>query len=106
MTKRSLRMIEILLSLALVVVSVYVMWLHREFHKLRTGALDLLTLLGNMAKVFDEQHKINQSQQQYNEAVSTNLEILGIHTKLIEPDIAYEASAFLAWYNKRKKEGK
>jgi hypothetical protein len=59
-----------------------------------------------MAKVFDEQHKINQSQQQYNEAVSTNLEILGIHTKLIEPDIAYEASAFLAWYNKRKKEGK
>jgi hypothetical protein len=99
-------MIEILLSLALVVVSVYVMWLHREFHKLRTGALDLLTLLGNMAKVFDEQHKINQSQQQYNEAVSTNLEILGIHTKLIEPDIAYEASAFLAWYNKRKKEGK
>ena len=106
MTKRSLRMIEILLSLALVVLSVYVMWLHREFHKLRTGALDLLTLLGNMAKVFDEQHKINQSQQQYNEAVSTNLEILGIHTKLIEPDIAYEASAFLAWYNKRKKEGK
>jgi hypothetical protein len=99
-------MIEILLSLALVVVSVYVMWLHREFHKLRTGALDLLTLLSNMAKVFDEQHKINQSQQQYNEAVSTNLEILGIHTKLIEPDIAYEASAFLAWYNKRKKEGK
>jgi hypothetical protein len=59
-----------------------------------------------MAKVFDEQHKINKSQQQYNEAVSTNLEILGIHTKLIEPDIAYEASAFLAWYNKRKKEGK
>jgi hypothetical protein len=102
----SQKMIEILLSLALVVVSVYVMWLHREFHKLRTGALDLLTLLGNMAKVFDEQHKINQSQQQYNEAVSTNLEILGIHTKLIEPDIAYEASAFLAWYNKRKKEGK
>jgi hypothetical protein len=99
-------MIEILLSLALVVLSVYVMWLHREFHKLRTGALDLLTLLGNMAKVFDEQHKINQSQQQYNEAVSTNLEILGIHTKLIEPDIAYEASAFLAWYNKRKKEAK
>jgi hypothetical protein len=59
-----------------------------------------------MAKVFDEQGKINKSQQQYNEAVSTNLEILGVHTKLIEPDIDYEASAFLAWYNKRKREGK
>jgi hypothetical protein len=99
-------MIELLLSLALVMLSVYVIWLHREFHKLRSGALDLLTLLGNMAKLFDEQHKINKSQQQFNEAVSTNLEILGVHTKLIEPDIAYEASAFLVWYNNRKKEGK
>jgi len=100
------KMIEVILSLALVLLAGYVIWIHREFHKLRNGALDLLTLLTNMAKVFDEQHKINQSQQQYNEAVSTNLEILGIHTKLIEPDIAYEASAFLAWHNKRKKEGK
>lgn len=100
------KMIELLLSLAVAVLAVYVIWLHREFHKLRNGALDLLTLLSNMAKVFDEQGKINKSQQQYNEAVSTNLEILGVHTKLIEPDIAYEASAFLAWYNKRKKEGK
>jgi hypothetical protein len=100
------RMTELLLSLAVAVLAVYVIWLHREFHKLRNGALDLLTLLGNMAKVFDEQGKINKSQQQYNEAVSTNLEILGVHTKLIEPDIAYEASAFLAWYNKRKREGK
>ena len=99
-------MIELLLSLALLMLSVYVIWLHREFHKLRSGALDLLTLLGNMAKLFDEQHKINKSQQQFNEAVSTNLEILGVHTKLIEPDIAYEASAFLVWYNNRKKEGK
>lgn len=100
------KMIELLLSLAVILLAGYVIWIHIQFHKLRNGALDLLTLLSNMAKVFDEQGKINKSQQQYNEAVSTNLEILGIHTKLIEPDIAYEASAFLAWYNKRKKEGK
>lgn len=100
------KMIELLLSLAVILLAGYVIWIHIQFHKLRNGALDLLTLLSNMAKVFDEQGKINKSQQQYNEAVSTNLEILGVHTKLIEPDIAYEASAFLAWYNKRKKEGK
>lgn len=100
------KMIELLLSLAVILLAGYVIWIHIQFHKLRNGALDLLTLLSNMAKVFDEQSKINKSQQQYNEAVSTNLEILGVHTKLIEPDIAYEASAFLAWYNKRKKEGK
>jgi hypothetical protein len=99
-------MIELLLSLAVILLAGYAIWIHIQFHKLRNGALDLLTLLSNMAKVFDEQGKINKSQQQYNEAVSTNLEILGVHTKLIEPDIAYEASAFLAWYNKRKKEGK
>lgn len=102
----SQKMIELLLSLAVILLAGYVIWIHIQFHKLRNGALDLLTLLSNMAKVFDEQGKINKSQQQYNEAVSTNLEILGVHTKLIEPDIAYEASAFLAWYNKRKKEGK
>ena len=100
------KMIELLLSLAVILLAGYVIWIHIQFHKLRNGALDLLTLLSNMAKVFDEQGKINKSQQQYNEAVSTNLEILGVHTKLIEPDIAYEASAFLAWYNNRKKEGK
>lgn len=100
------KMIELLLSLAVILLAGYVIWIHIQFHKLRNGALDLLTLLSNMATVFDEQGKINKSQQQYNEAVSTNLEILGVHTKLIEPDIAYEASAFLAWYNKRKKEGK
>jgi hypothetical protein len=99
-------MIELLLSIAVALLAGYVVWIHREFHKLRKGALDLLTLLTNMAKVFDEQHKINKAQQHYNEAVSTNLEILGVHTKLIQPDIAYEASAFLAWYNNRKKEGK
>jgi len=100
------KMIELLLSLAVALLAGYVIWIHREFHKLRNGALDLLTLLTNMAKVFDEQSKINKAQQGLNDAVSTNLEILGVHTKLIEPDIAYEASAFLAWYNNRKKEGK
>jgi hypothetical protein len=99
-------MIDFLLGLAIILLGSSVLYLHYQLNRTRKGALDLLTLLSNMAKVFDEQHKINKSQQQYNEAVSTNLEILGIHTKLIEPDIAYEASAFLAWYNKRKKEGK
>lgn len=105
MTERLSKMIEILLSIALIGLAGYVIWLHNELVRIRSGALDLITLLSNMAQVFDEQGKINKSQQKYNEAVSTNLEILGVHTKLIEPGIAYEASAFLAWYNNRKKEG-
>jgi predicted negative regulator of RcsB-dependent stress response len=99
-------MIELLLSIAVVGLAGYVVWLHRQLYKMREGALGLLQVLANMTTLVDEQSKINKAQQSLNEAVSTNLEILGVHTKLIEPDIAYEASAFLAWFNNKKKEGK
>ena len=99
-------MIELLLSIAVLGAFAYVGLLHRQLYKMREGALGLLQVLANMTTLVDEQSKINKAQQSLNEAVSTNLEILGVHTKLIEPDIAYEASAFLAWFNNKKKEGK
>jgi hypothetical protein len=99
-------MIELLLSLALVGLAGYAVWLHRALDKTRKGALGLVQILTNITNLIEEQSKINHSQQQLNDAVSTNLEILGVHTKLIQPDIAYEASAFLAWFNNKKKEGK
>jgi hypothetical protein len=99
-------MIELLLSIAVVGLAGYVVWLHRTLESTRKGALGLVQILSNMTNLIAEQSKINHSQQLLNDAISTNLEILGVHTKLIEPDIAYEASAFLAWYNNRKKEGK
>lgn len=99
-------MIELLLSIAVVGLAGYVVFLHRTLDSTRKGALGLVQILSNMTNLIDEQSKINRAQQQLNDAVSTNLEILGVHTKLIEPDIAYEASAFLAWFNNKKKEGK
>jgi hypothetical protein len=99
-------MIELFLGLAVMALAGYVAWLHRQLYKIREGAFGLLQVLSNMTTLVDEQSKINKAQQSLNEAVSTNLEILGVHTKLIEPDIAYEASAFLAWFNNKKKEGK
>jgi hypothetical protein len=99
-------MIDLMLLAALVVSVGYVIWLHTQIIRIRTASLGLVKFLMNVGKLLDEQGKVNKAQQQLNEAVSTNLEILGVHTKLIEPDIAYEASAFLAWYNNRKKEGK
>lgn len=99
-------MIELLLSVVVVSLAVYVVWLHRELSKIRQGAVGLLNILTNLTSVIEEQQKINNAQRSLNEAISTNLEILGVHTKLIEPDIAYEASAFLAWFNNKKKEGK
>jgi len=99
-------MIELVLSLAVVGLAGYVVWLHQALENTRKGALGLVQILNNITTLIDEQSKINHSQQQLNDAISTNLEILGVHTKLIQPDIAYEASAFLAWFNNKKKEGK
>lgn len=99
-------MIELLLSIAVVGLGIYVVFLHLTLESTRKGALGLVQILNNMTNLIEEQSKINRAQQQLNDAVSTNLEILGVHTKLIEPDIAYEASAFLAWFNNKKKEGK
>lgn len=99
-------MIDLLLSVAVLALAGYAAWLHYHLANTRKGALGLVQILTNITNLIEEQSRINHSQQALNDAVSTNLEILGVHTKLIEPDIAYEASAFLAWFNNKKKEGK
>lgn len=93
------------LEIALAIVLGYTIWQHIQLAKVRKSVLMVVNLVANFLKLTDEQNKINKSQKQLNEAIANNLEILGVHTKLIEPDIAYEASAFLAWVNhKRKRE--
>jgi uncharacterized protein with HEPN domain len=92
-------------EIALGILVAYNIWQHIRLAKIRKSVLMVVNLVANFLKLTDEQHKINKSQKQLNEAIANNLEILGVHTKLIEPDIAYEASAFLAWINhKRKRE--
>jgi uncharacterized protein with HEPN domain len=90
-------------EIALGVVAAYAIWVHIQLSKVRKSVLMMVNLLANFVKLSDEQNKINKSQKQLNDAIATNLEILGVHTKLIEPDIAYEASAFLAWVNNKRK---
>ena len=90
-------------EIALGVVTGYAIWLHFQIKGVRKNILLVVNLLANFVKLSDEQNKINKSQKQLNDAIATNLEILGVHTKLIEPDIAYEASAFLAWVNNKRK---
>lgn len=99
-------MIDLLLAAVVLALAGYAAWLHYTLAAVRKGALGLVQILTNITKLIEEQSKINHAQATLNDAVSTNLEILGVHTKLIEPDIAYEASAFLAWFNNKKKEGK
>jgi hypothetical protein len=96
-------MIEIALSVALVAQSVALIIMHRRLKRVGTGFYHLTKAVSNLAEVAQEQQKVNEAQGQVNNIMNQNLEILGVHTKLIEPDIAYEASAFLAWVNNKRK---
>ena len=75
------------------------------FFVLVRGRLNaLLHLCETLVKALQAQRHINEQQTEINENIGQNLEILGVHTKLIPPSIAMQAEAFLAWYNKRKEE--
>ena len=50
------------------------------------------------------QQGINDKQSGINELLSKNMEIVGVHTKLIKPSVTMEAEAFLRWHNERKEE--
>lgn len=98
-------MIEIALGVTSLLLAAWIIHLTRKINNLMKGFASLIVAMQNLARVAEEQQKVNVSQQGLNDLIGQNLEILGVHTRLIEPTIAYEASAFLSWYNK-KKEGK
>lgn len=64
----------------------------------------LLKLSKISLDVSGEQQKLNMRQQEINTMLEANIEILGVHTKLIKPSVAMEAQAFLQWHNRRKEE--
>ena len=74
------------------------------FLMVRSRFAALLYLCETLVKAIRAQRQINETQTEINDNIGQNLEILGVHTKLIPPSIAMQAEAFLAWYNKRKEE--
>lgn len=56
----------------------------------------------NVLKTITAQKEINEKQHDINNALGSNLEILGVHTKLIPPSVAMEAEAFLRWVNEKR----
>ena len=74
------------------------------FLMVRSRFAALLHLCEVLVKGLKAQRHINEAQTEINDSIGHNLELLGVHTKLIPPSIAMQAEAFLAWYNKRKDE--
>lgn len=83
----------------MLLLSVALLWL-----KLRHDAKQYERLFNLLHKAMEAQREINDEQMDINNLLGQNLEILGVHTKLIPPSIAMQAEAFLAWNNKRKEE--
>jgi hypothetical protein len=94
-------MIELILIIWLGMTNIVTLWFW--FATTRKFAA-LMRLCENLVQALQAQRHINDQQSNINESLSENLEILGVHTKLIPPSIAMQAEAFLAWYNKRKGE--
>lgn len=93
--------IDIILGALVFVLSLAVLalWL-----KLRHNDKQYERLFNTIVKGMQAQREINEQQMDINSSLGQNLEILGVHTKLIPPSIAMQAEAFLAWNNKRKEE--
>lgn len=76
------------------------MGLWRRRQRLLFGELMKLSKL--LVEHNKKQIKLNSVQDTINHQVMSNIEILGVHAKLIEPSVGLEAEAFLQQYNKRK----
>jgi hypothetical protein len=68
--------------------------INRKYHKLFNTIVESITM----------QQGINDKQANINELLGKNLEILGVHTKLIAPSVTMQAEAFLRWHNDKKED--
>jgi hypothetical protein len=94
-------MSELLIIIWLGVTNVVMLWM---WLAQRAKNFALVKLSSTIIKAISAQRDLNEKQNEINNSLGQNLEILGVHTKLIPPSIAMQAEAFLAWHNKRKEE--
>lgn len=97
-------MITILTSSVAVLAIGVALYTYRKLRMLAKAFAHLMMATSNLAEVAKEQQNVNDLLKQSLTNVDTNLEILGVHTKLIPPTIGFEATQFLAWHNKKKEE--
>lgn len=98
-------MTELLLGLSLMMsgaLSILVVSLWRKVVSLAKALGMALKGLNNVLMALSELSGALEAQNGLNQEVNRNLEILGVHTKLLKPTIGFEAESFLANYNNKK----
>jgi len=104
MTRRQ-TMSELLLALTLIMsgaLSILDVSLWRKVTSLAKALAMALQGLNNVLLALSELSGALEAQNGLNQEVNRNLEILGVHTKLLRPSIGFEAESFLANYNRKK----
>jgi hypothetical protein len=102
---RRQKMSELLLALSLIMsgaLSILVVSLWRKVVSLAKALAMALQGLNNVLLALSELSGALEAQNGLNQEVNRNLEILGVHTKLLRPSIGFEAESFLANYNRKK----
>lgn len=95
-------MIEILLGITQIAT---LLWLYLERRKRIEVNKMLLKVADLTNTALVAQKSINETQFVMNEGIANNLEILGVHTRLIKPSVGMEAEAFLRWHNRKEENG-
>ena len=98
-------MSELLLTLSLIVSGVLgymVVNLWAKVVNLGKAVAMSLKAMNNVLGALQELSLALEAQNGLNQEVNQNLEILGVHTRLIKPTIGFEAESFLANYNRKK----
>lgn len=100
-------MSELLLAVSLITsgaLGIVTLVLWARVVKLSKSVMMILQAANNMMKALQELSAALEAQNGLNQEVNRNLEILGVHTKLLKPTIGFEAESFLANYNRKKRE--
>lgn len=83
---------------------IFLIWVALQRRRIKLMVGELLKLSKMLVEINKKQAKLNGQQEAINSQLLSNIEILAVHAKLVEPSIGLQAEAFLHNQNKKKEE--
>jgi putative exporter of polyketide antibiotics len=83
---------------------IFLIWVALQRRRIKLMVGELLKLSKMLVEINKKQAKLNGQQEAINSQLLSNIEILAVHAKLVEPSIGLQAEAFLHNENKKKEE--
>lgn len=83
---------------------IFLIWVALQRRRIKLMLGELLKLSKLLVDINKKQAKLNLNQENINAQILSNIEILAVHAKLVEPSIGLQAEVFLQQQNKKDKE--